>query len=217
MYTTCPLICWCSSMFSLLWCKILLHYNEYSPFRRSNFYHTWNISYRTISAPSFWVKIGTCLGLNSLLLTVKTHQPCFRLFARGVFLSVISSASLPFFYRHPAILDFCGGFRWHDNSFPGFRSPLPVSRFSNIHWISSWFSISTNLFSITLCDSFLTLFGWFVPKLSSAGWMSSATVELAAPSSSSESGSGICSGDWTPKSSSLWSMASGDQFCLRAA
>ena len=141
MYTTCPLICWCSSMFSLLWCKILLLYNEYSPFRRSNFYHTWNISYRTISTPSFLVKIGTCLGLNSLVLTVKTHQPCFRLFARGVFLSVISSASLPFFCRHPAILDFCGGYRWQlvprlpfpVPPLPAPPSPLPVPRFSNIH------------------------------------------------------------------------------------
>lgn len=135
MYTTCPLICWCSSMFSLLWCKILLHYNEYSPFRRSNFYHTWNISYRTISTPSFLVKIATCLGLNSLVLTVKTHQPCFRLFARGVFLSVISSASLPFFCRHPAILDFCVSYRWQivpRLPFPVPRSPLPVPRFSNI-------------------------------------------------------------------------------------
>ena len=127
MYTTCPLICWCSSMFSLLWCKILLHYNEYSPFRRSNFYHTWNISYRTISTPSFLVKIGTCLGLNSLVLTVKTHQPCFRLFARGVFLSVISSASLPFFCRHPTILDFCGGYRWQ--LVPRFPFPVPRSPF----------------------------------------------------------------------------------------
>ena len=132
MYTTYPLICWCSSMFSLLWCKILLHYNEYSPFRRSNTYHTWNISYRTISTISFLVKIGTCLGLNSLVLTVKTHQPCFRLFARGVFLSVISRASLPFFCRHPAILDFCGGYRWQ--LVP--RLPFPVPRFSNIRWWS---------------------------------------------------------------------------------
>ena len=110
MYTTCPQICRCSSMFSLLWCKILLHYNEYSPFRglrRSNFYHTWNLSCRTISTPSFLVKIGTCLGLNSLVLIESTHQPCSRLFARGVLLSVISSASLPFFCRHTAILDFC--------------------------------------------------------------------------------------------------------------
>ena len=134
MYTTCPLICWCSSMFSLLWCKILLHYNEYSPFRRSNFYHTWNISYRTISTPSFLVKIATCLGLNSLVLTVKTHQPCFRLFARGVFLSVISSASLAFFCRHPAILDFCAGYRCQlvprlPFPFPVPRSQLPVPRF----------------------------------------------------------------------------------------
>ena len=131
MYTTCPQICWCSSMFSLLWCKILLHYNEYSPFsglRRSNFYHTWNLSCRTISTPSFLVKIGTCLGLNSLVLTVSTHQPCSRLFARGVLLSVISSASLPFFCRHTAILDFCEGYRWL--LVP--RLPFPAPRFSNI-------------------------------------------------------------------------------------
>ena len=37
------------------------------------------------------------------------------------------------------------------------------------------------------------------------------------PSSSFEPGNGICSGDWTPKSSSSWSMACGDQLCLRAA
>ena len=125
MYTTCPLICWCWSMFSLLWCKILLHYNEYSPFRRSNTYHTWNISYRTISTPSFF-------GQNCHLFRIKFT--CVDRLTSHVFASlrVVCSVLLfpvPLCHFSAVIPPF-----WifvevsADNSFPDFRSPFPVPR-----------------------------------------------------------------------------------------
>ena len=72
----------------------------------------------------------------------------------------LSSASLPFFCHHPAILDFCGGYRWQlvpRLPFPVPRSPLPVPRFSNIPYYYALIQLSSFVYLSLFCSLFVSI------------------------------------------------------------